>query len=108
MMIVTDGFNDIRAKLLPSTKSALKERYPSFCQLKAESLTHFLIAITKYSFCLKQRGSFALNRSALQVVVEIEAMRIVMAERVRLSDMNKRTFRSKYTREIIEHERKTP
>ena len=52
-MIITDGFNDVRAKLLPSCKSSLKEKYPSFCQLKAESLSKFLVAIKKYRFNIK-------------------------------------------------------
>lgn len=59
MMIITDGFNEVRAKLLPVCKSSLKERYPSFCQLyNNKSIQSFLVAIKKYRFCLKQKGQY--------------------------------------------------
>lgn len=48
-----------------------------------------------------------MNRSALQIHIEVEQMTIVVADRIQLIDLVKRTFRSKYTRELITQERKT-
>lgn len=80
----------------PVCKSYLKERYPSFCQLKSDSLTKFLISVNKYRFVLKRNSSLKMSRSTLSVVVEIEQMSIVVAERFDLKDLIKKTFRSKF------------
>ena len=49
-----------------------------------------------------------MNRSALQIQLEIEAMSIIIADRIPLLDLVKRTFRSKFSREMVTQERKTP
>ena len=48
-MVITDGFSEVVAKLMPGCKTVLKEKYPSFCQ-SSQSLTSFLIAIRSYKF----------------------------------------------------------
>jgi len=48
--LLSDGFHECRAKLLPSAKTLLKENYPGFCQLKADSICKFLVSISDYNF----------------------------------------------------------
>lgn len=48
-----------------------------------------------------------MNRSALQVTIEIEKMNIILADRLPLIDLIKKTFRSKFTWEMVTQERKT-
>jgi hypothetical protein len=44
-LLLNDGFNEVRARLLPECKAYLKERYPSFCYSKGDSLSKFLIVV---------------------------------------------------------------
>jgi len=88
-LLVTDGFNDVRAKLMPSCKTLLKEKYPSFCQLNTQQLTHFLIAIKEYQFVVTQKASrkLTMSRASLNLQLEIKNLSIVMAERVPFVDL---------------------
>lgn len=49
-LLLNDGFNEVRAKLLPECKAYLRERYPSFCYSKGDSLCKFLIVVQDYQF----------------------------------------------------------
>jgi len=44
-LLLNDGFNEVRARLMPECKAYLRERYPSFCHSKSDSLSKFLIVV---------------------------------------------------------------
>ena len=109
-LVLTDGFNEVRAKLLPTAKTLLREKYPSFCSGQGDSLTRFLIAVTDYSFIVNQRSGMRLSmsRSSLTMLVEINKLTIILAERLQLKNLVSKRFRSKYTGDMVSVERKTP
>ena len=106
-MLLSDGFNECRARLLPMAKSHLRENYPSACFQQA-SIQNYLISIQEYSFNTKLKDSYAITRSSMSFYIDLKLVKLIVAEPVDLKSLQLRKFKNKETGETSEYKRKTP
>ena len=108
-LLLTDGYHEIRAKLLPAARTFLKEQYPFFCQLESKNnaLEGFLVCVHKYDFVSQQMREFAFAPSQMQIGVEIEKMTIIVAQKTSLCEILTRSGRNRQTNEPITYIKKT-
>lgn len=100
--LLSDGFHECRAKLLPSAKTFLKENYPGFCQFKADSICKCLVSISDYNFVANQKNlnKYTMARTSLSLSIEIGKMQIIVADRIEEHLLQKKKFKNMQTGEM--------
>jgi hypothetical protein len=106
-LLLSDGFNECRAKLLPSAKTYLRDNYPSSC-FQQGTITNYLISVCEYSFCTKLKDTYSISRASVSFFIELKLVKLIVAEAVDLKSLQLRKFKNKETGETTDYKRKTP